>query len=110
MMSKRVPGEATQIFLYRYLTRTRRGQPRELVDNFTVRSDLERVVRDIGPGRYRLEWRDNNRWIVRVRVWVVRENGEVVVGKPRRPRRKVGPPIQVGRPPREERRTGRDSR
>lgn len=109
-MNERTPGKATQVFIYRYLRRTRLGQPRELVDNFTPQSDLERVVRDCGPGRYRLEWRDDKRWVTKVRVWVVLRNGEIVDGRPLRRRRKVGSPVHVPPPRRLESRPRRGGR
>ncbi len=89
---KRVKGEPREVFVYRYLPPTTTGQSRKWIGNFTVVSDLDRILRAKGPGRYRLEWRDDHRWIVEVKIRVVRREGRVVEGRPLLPPRKVGPP------------------
>ncbi len=82
--------EAHEVFVYRYDRSM--GRTREFVGNFTLATDLPRVLLTAGRGRYRVEWRDDRRWIVRVEVMVVRSDGRVVRGEPLLGPRKVGPP------------------
>lgn len=86
---------AKEVFIYR-LPPT--GRSRTLVDNITPASDLGAVLRQHGVGRYRLEWRDRKRAIMRVRLAIVRADGSTDWALPKGRPRRVPPPRTVPLP------------
>ena len=103
----RAVGPATEIWIYRYdLEAKNRGSRRDLLFNATASSGVENALhRLFGAGRFRLEWRDAKRWIVRVKVVEIDTKGRVVERKRAPAKRVVGPPAaalprsHVGKPP-----------
>ena len=69
----RKPGLAVEILIFRLHS----GTERELVDHLTEYSCPEKALRAHRPGRYRVEWRDERRWIVRAQGFTVSRQGDV---------------------------------
>ena len=89
-----------EIFVYRNTEKVGRGWRRKLLRNVDAASDIPEVLFLLPFGRYRLEWRDIDRWICHVEVWVFDENG-ARRASPRGRRakaRRVPPPTRVERP------------
>lgn len=81
--------------MWRMLAATPGGRKRALALNLTVESDLHVSLYSLGVGRYRVEWRDRRRFVVRVEVWEVRDDGVVArVAPMQRRRAKTVPPPQ----------------
>ncbi|MDB4930734.1 MAG: hypothetical protein JWM10_3218 [Myxococcaceae bacterium] len=59
-----------EIFVYRYTEKVGRGRRRKLLRNFTAASDIPEVLFTLAFGRYRLEWRDHDRWVCHHDRWV----------------------------------------
>lgn len=95
----REPGPAVELWIYRYDTSaTNRGGRRELVFNAKPEGGAEHsLYRLFGAGRYRLEWRDERRWLVRVKVVDVAKNGLRDGPKPKAVKRTVPPPKPLPR-------------
>jgi hypothetical protein len=89
--SSKIPEAATEFFVYRCLKPTETGMARELVGAFVIKSSLNTVLYHAGPGRYRVEYRDEKRAILKVSLWVVYSDGQVKRGVPLKKKRKVGP-------------------
>lgn len=103
MKSRRAPGSPVEIFFWRMGESTANGARRTLAYNATVGSDFAAVLRSLGVGRYRVEWRDRRRFVVRVETWAVYPDGACarVPALPRRRPRTVPPPqhVALGTPP-----------
>jgi hypothetical protein len=97
--SRRAPGHPVEMFFWRLCERTPNGMRRELVYNATAGSDLPTVLWSLGVGRFRVEWRDRRRLVVRVEAWAVYPDGvcERVPPMVRRRLRSVPPPQHVAR-------------
>ncbi|MDB4927756.1 MAG: hypothetical protein JWM10_240 [Myxococcaceae bacterium] len=89
-----------EIFVYRYTEKVGRGWRRKLLRNVTAASDVPEVLFTLAFGRYRLEWRDHDRWVCHVQVWEFDENGaRRATPRGRRAKaRRVPPPTRVERP------------
>ena len=87
---KRSPGVAVEMFVYRYLPSGGRGGSRTLVFN-CVLTDPQKLLARFEHGRYRVEWRDSRRQIVKVETFKVGRIGVYRPGRIRPPRR-VPPP------------------
>lgn len=96
---RRAPGLPVEVFFWRLCERTPTGMRRELAYNATVDSDVPTVLWSLGEGRFRVEWRDRRRFVVRVEAWVVYPDGACgrVPPMARRRRRKVPRPQHVAR-------------
>ena len=99
MTIERTPGMATELFIYVLTHRVGRNWKRRLMGNFTVPCPYVNLLVHWPPGRYRLEWRDSNRWVCRVESWNVSPNRAVhrINGRRqgRRGPRKVGVAVTV---------------
>ena len=95
-LRKKTPRE---VFVYRYVQIDKKGLKRDLIGNYTAESDLNTVLHGVGPGRYRLEWRDAKRLVLKVGVYEVDHTGRFWRSKPLRKKRKVGRPQHVPPPP-----------
>jgi hypothetical protein len=93
--SKRRFPTATEIFVYWCDPPTAKGMTRQLIGNFLRGSSIHRVMRDSGPGRYRIEYRCPKRLIVGVELYGVDRTGEVYRAKPLKKPDKVPPPVFV---------------
>jgi len=86
---------ATEVFVYWCDAPTAKGMTRQLIGNFIRGSSIHRVMRDSGPGRYRIEYRCPKRLIVGVELYGVDRDGEVYRAKPLKKPDKVPPPVYV---------------
>ncbi len=102
MTIDRRPGMARELFIYVLTQKVGRTWRRKLAGNFTVPCPYANLLAQWPPGRYRLEWRDSNRWVCRVEGWNVSPNRVVqrINGRRqgRRGPRKVGVPVTVPMP------------
>ncbi len=99
MNRSRARGPAVEIFVYQYTERVGRTWRRTLVRNVTLTRDRALVMQGLPMGRYRIEWRDAQRWVVHVETWSVGALGEVLRNAPvarQRPPRRVPPPVWLG--------------
>lgn len=98
------PGSPTEVWLWRIVPKKGRGEHRTLADNVRA-EDWEAVWvhRHPGAGRYRIEFRDAQRAIVKVAYANVpdpRSHERIVytTGRVRRPQRTVPPPSKAWEP------------
>ena len=102
---RRPPGPPVEVMLWRITPKTRgRGERRELVDNVKAQG-WEHLwhSRYPGPGRYRAEFRDDRRQIVKVEYFNVmpREQGGEIFrtqGRHRPSKRSIAPPVDAWDP------------
>ena len=93
----RTPGHPVEMFVWRLYEKVGRTWRRKLLRNTEVTQDFPLVFRGLPVGRYRVEWRDQRRWVCRVEAWRITERGlrRLPPAAERRPRRKVPPPIRL---------------
>lgn len=73
---KHLKGPVVEVFIYRVIYGYKgRGGRRKYVANVLFGCEVEAAFR-AGPGIYRLEYRDERRWIIRVRLLRVSQDGQ----------------------------------